>query len=435
MIARKYTDILILLLLVPVAFFVYSNSFNKFEILNNKIDVLADCDSASYAILMKDFHLSKIYGNEYNTTNRNLGDIAQKHKIHHFLYVSSGSLLYKLFLNLYRLFGVNDENYALYSINAFITCCNILLLNALLNIIKPNNNKKFVFLVLYAFSLSTWIYASILDSWPFTTMLILIFFILLFKYRCNTVFMSILVGMFMLSNVILGSLATILIISSYANYKNFNSFFVKSVLAIFLAISTWAFSMFILSIYDNSMMPINYFKYTLWFNNFISYKRHFYDLYVLKVVISNLFINSILSNQPNPIVPQEALRYTFETSNFGLIATVVYLLFIGKMFINMFDNSKAIVCDKVRLKILLGEIHVNLLIYGFALALLPLLWFPPASFLYSLTFVPYLIMACYNYFNYNKLLDTVLLYGATIMVVTNNLFQIVKFREVLSKML
>ncbi|MCI0525908.1 MAG: hypothetical protein L0Y56_00440, partial [Nitrospira sp.] len=107
------------IVLLPIAFLVYSLSFSDIAIIKQRHSVLGDADAANFMILIEDFNLSEKYGNEYNTENRSLGDIAQKHKVHHVLYAIVGSIIYKIFLTVYQLLGVPSDK-ALYSVNAFL---------------------------------------------------------------------------------------------------------------------------------------------------------------------------------------------------------------------------------------------------------------------------------------------------------------------------
>src|SRR6266545_4908822 len=85
----------------PLAFLLYSNSFNTFPILEEKHSVLAEADTAAFMIPISDFQMGKRYGDEYNRIYRGLPDVAQKHKIHHTLYVIMAGMLYNFLSSLY----------------------------------------------------------------------------------------------------------------------------------------------------------------------------------------------------------------------------------------------------------------------------------------------------------------------------------------------
>jgi hypothetical protein len=426
---RKHMWIVIL----PIAFLIYSNSFNNFGILEQKYDVLADADSAAFIMLIKDFHLAKKYGDEYNTNNRGLGDVAEKHKTHHILYVMVASHIYSGFSFLYHLLGIPQHN-ALYSINALLACFNILLLYVLLRYFNPDNEHTGLYILLYAFSLSTWIYASIPESWPFSATLILLFLVLFYKEKFSPVILSFLIGIFMLNNVFLGSLLIFIAVRHLLASENAKEFIWKTLLSSFTALTTWLGSLTVLSLYDASLRPDNLIRYTLWFRTFAGSKLPVYSLYAWKVIISNVFVNSILSNQSSPGVPLEALLYTLKGSFLGVISTLIYSIFLLLIFMRMVKTAKGDCGTKKKLKSIFMREDLHPAMYCIIWLLLTVNMQPTAAFLYSTVMVPLLIVLMQQFINSELRHQKVLLGVVIFLVIINNTAQILKFRAALSVM-
>ena len=424
---KQYVWIFIL----PLAFFVYSNSFNTFPIIEQSVDVLGSSDAVNFQILIKDFHLEKKYGNPYNKVNRNFGDIAQKHKIHHLLYVMVGSLIYKTLSVLYGLFGVS-ANQASYSVNALLSCFNLLLLAILLRYFNAGRGNTALLLFLYAFSLSTWIFSSVPGSWIFTTTLILLFLVLWYRFKCGPLVMSFFIGIAMLGNIFLFSLLIFLFIRYLLSAQSAKELARKTVLSSLVASATWIGLLSLLSLFDDSLRPDNFIRYTFWFKDFVADKLPFYSPYAWKVILSNLFVNSIVSNQPNPEVPLEALLYTLKGSPLGLITTLIYFGLCTVVLLRIFASLRGMAARHDVLRTMLGREEFHIISYCFVWILLTWIVFPPGAFVYSTTTVPLVMILIHRFVSIEKLSHRVLLYATVIMVTLNNIDQILKFRWALS---
>lgn len=421
------------LLIFPFIFIVYSTSFNDFKILEQKHSVLAEADSANFAILIKDFHISKKYGDEYNTDNRSLFDIAQKHKIHHFLYVIVGNIIYKVFSVIYTVFGI-PQSQALYSVNALIGCFNLGLLYILLRYFQNGESTVRCFLWFYAFSLSTWLYGSVPESWSFTITLILLFLVLFYRAGLNPYILSVFIGIAMLNNMFLGSLFIFLLMRFFRSNGKWRSLLGKASLSLLTIFSTWLLSLFVLSFFDDSFRPDNVFKYTIWFKKFIGYNHVPWSLYVWKVIFTNLFVNTILSNQSNPAVPQEALLYTLRESYVGIISTIIYLILFATVILRILFHIRKLSKEKKGFLKIIEKEDNQLLLYCLLWVFLTLILFPPGAFLYSTTIVPLMIILTARFTNQERVYDKVLLYATIAAVIINNSFQVMKFRDALRGM-
>jgi hypothetical protein len=418
-------------ILIPALFVVYSTGFSEFRVIKERGKALGLEDSVNYMILIQDFSLSKKYGDEYNTINRSDYDCAQKHKIHHVLYLGAASLLYKLFLHVYELLGI-PSNQALFSINAFLACVSISLLYVLLRHFHPANDKIGWYLLLYAFSLNTWVYASIPGSWYFMSTLILLFLVFFYKERLNPYSLSVVIGIFMLANLFLGSLFIFLVIRYLTTANSTQTFLKKTVLSGVTTLSTWLLLLLALSLFDGSYRPDNLYHFTVWFKTFLGY-RHTTSEW--KVVFTNMFINAILSNQSDPGVPLNALLLTFKHSIIGTCSTLIYLGLCGLVFVRMLRSFRATRRGDNPFLNLIKREEFHWVLYCLIWVSLTFIMYPPGAFLYATTIVPFIVLLISKYIDLGRAGDRFILYATIIAVILNNVVQIMEFRGALSTML
>lgn len=419
------------LLLFPVAFVVFSLSFNGFRIMEKRNDVVGNTDSACFSLLLKDFALSKTYGNEYNLERRNLGDVSQKHKTHHVLYLIVGSPAYRFFSQAYQKLGIAGFE-PVYSVNALIACLNIGLLFHVVCGFSGNRRTAILFTVLYSFSLSTWVLGSVVESWTFSTTLVLLFVLFFRKMPDRYVLLSLFVGIAMLNNIFLMVLLSFLLIHQAGTCQSLKTFLYRSFLSGFLALATWAAAMSLISIYDGSLSPLNYFKYTIWFKEHLAPPIRFSDIYFWKVAITNLFINSILSNQSDPNIPNEAILLTFRQSVLGAVSTIVYL----SLFAMTAYRAVSACAEKLKEAGITRRIMelpaISMLAFCLLWTFMTIILDPGAGFLYSSLILPFMMVLFQEFLVLNVRLDRYLLYATIVSVIINNANQILKFRAMLS---
>lgn len=417
------------IVIFPAAFLLYSNSFNTFPILEQKHSVLAEADSAAFMIPIRDFHLDKKYGDEYNLKNRGLEDVAQKHKIHHTLYVITAGIIYEFFVFIYRFLGISS-NQALYSINALLSCLNIGLLYVLLRHFSPNDKRTSLFLIFYSLSLSTWIYGSVPESWTLSATMVLTFLIFLYKKRLNYLILSVIIGIAMLNNIFLGSLFIFLFIDYLLTDKGFLKVSKKIILSCIIAICTWAFFMSVFSLFDDSLRPDNYIKYTLWFKKSIAPHILLFKIHHWEVTITNFLINSILSNQSDPVIPKNAILLTIKESYVGVISTLIYLVLMTVVLINLirYIRDKKLLGNKEELS---EKPFLQFMAYSIIWIFLIIIIDPAGGFMFSTLIVPMMIILINRFTDFNNSYQKVLFYTTLGAVGFNNVIQIMKFREAL----
>jgi hypothetical protein len=418
-------------ILIPALFIVYSTGFSEFRVIKERGKALGLEDSMNYMILIQDFSLSKKYGDEYNTINRSDYDCAQKHKIHHVLYVGAASLLYKLFLHVYELLGI-PSNQALFSINAFLACVSISLLYVLLRHFHPGNDKIGWYLLLYAFSLNTWIYASIPGSWYFMSTLILSFLVFFYKEELSPYSLSVIIGIFMLANLFLGSLFIFLVIRYLTTASSTQTFLKKTMLSGVTTLSTWLLLLLALSLFDGSYRPDNLYHFTVWFKTFLGYRHTTTEW---PVVFTNMFINAILSNQSDPGVPLNAILLTFKQSIIGTCSTLIYVGLCGLVLVRMLRSFRAAKSGDHPFLNLVKREEFHWVLYCLIWVSLTFIMYPPGAFLYATTIVPFIVLLISKFIDIRRAGDRIILYAAIIAVLLNNAVQVMKFRDALGNML
>lgn len=418
---------------LALLFVLYSVSFNSYPVIEQEHSVLGDGDCANYARMIRDFSPTAEYGNPYEKDARGVGDIAQKHKIHHFLYLFVAAFLHFILSAFYKLFGL-DPQQALYAVNAVVTCANILLLRALLRRHNPHGNPAWPFLLLYGFSLSSWIFASVPESWPFSATLILIFFNLLDRESVSPRVLAGFVGVMMLNNMILGSLVGFICLRRLKGRWGQRSAWLDGVSYFAVGGAVWLGSLTVLSLIEPGLRPDRYWHYTFWFRQFTLPGLPKWDPYVWKSMTSNLYINSVVSHQQDPQVPQEALLYTLQGNWLGRLATLAYVVLMGLAASRVFAAFRSARAAGEGALDWLADRSQGAIVWCGLMLFINLALFYPGGFLYSTAIVPLFAVVYMRYLNLSNLLDRLVLAVSLLAIVINNSVQIEYFRAVLTGM-
>lgn len=414
-------------------FLCYSVSFRSFPIIDRQHSVLADADAANFKLLVEDFGLGTRFGDERNAIHRGLGDTAQKHKIHHLLYAMVGHQVYLVLRAAYTLLGLPAAR-AVYSVNAVITCFNLLLLALVMRGQNPRSNPTAPFLIFYAASLSTWLYGSVPESWPFSGTLVIGFLWLLQRERLHPALLAALLGVFMLNNLTLGALLVLLWLRLAGETPEWGKLVLRVASASVLTVGVWAGALWLLSFFDGSLRPDRLIGYTLWFKHYVAADLPLTSPYVWKSALSNLFINSLASNQSDPTVPQEALLLTLRQSRLGLVAVIGVASLLALTAVRLFQATAASLRSSGWRPALLREAGLRPAVYCLVMVGVTVVMYYGAGFLYSTTVVPMLALAMCRYLDLSRRLDLGVLCVTLGLMVVNNAEQVVKFREALRLM-
>lgn len=418
-------------ILLTIVFFTYAGSFSNIPIIEEKHSVLADSDAANFALLVREFGFSKRFGDEYKTAQRTEGDVAQKHKIHHVLYAITASGIFTALQPLYRAVGLPADR-AVYGVNALIGCLNIIVLALLIRRLNPNGNPIWPFLVLYAFTLNVWIYSAVPESWPFTSLLVMTF--LLSLTRLKPFLAGALLGIFLLNNIFLSLMFIILSLEIARRSKSVQEWLRTSIVAGAIAVATWAVGMLALSSFDPSLSPVNFIRFTFWFRDYASPGRlPLYDPYVGMSVLSNTFVTSVVSNQPDAFVPQEAMLYTLQGGWLGRVATLSWLALAAVVLAPaMYRLARA---DRARMAAMVRDDHSwDLVVLCAVWAAFTWVVFYASGFLYSMAIVPLFAALLCRHLDFRRRTHMVLCLATVLLIVINNIDQITQFRATLGAM-
>ena len=429
--ARKALGFRILwVLLLPLGV-LYGLSFRNYGIIDRKHSVLADADASNFKMLVEEFGFRRRLGNEYNAINRGIGDNAEKHKIHHVLYAMVAHPIYLTARSVERLAG-GSGNRAAYDVNAVITCLNLVLLALLLRAGGSTAPAALPFLGVYAFSLSTWLYASVPESWPFSASLVLIFLLVLERWRLPLFGLAALIGLFMLNNFALGALFLLLGLRILADEPGVWVACRRAVGAGLVTLAIWLGCLTVLGVFDESLRPDRFFHFTLWFRQYVAAGLPPWALYVWKSVLSNLFVNSLASHQGDPSVPQEALKLTLQSGSVlgvvSLVSVLALLGLTGARFASRLGNAWRSGGWRNAVR---TETTVIPGVWALTMVVVTIVLYYGSGFLYSAVVVPVVLLVAGRVLDLRRPADRWIVYGTLIAVVANNVSQVLIFRAAL----
>lgn len=420
------------IVLLPLALFLYATSFNDLPIIERKHSVLGDADASNYALLLRNFELDKKMGNEWNAHHRSIGDNAQKHKLHHIDYAIVGSAIYRIAAPLYERLGMPRGD-ALYAVNAIISIINMLLLALLLKGSKREGNSILPFVIFYAVTLSTWVFSSVPESWPFSATLVMLFMLALRRRPIRPVLLGCFLGVIMLNNIFMAALAVLAWWQIAGEKTSAVNRLKRSAVVCAVAGVTWVGSLFVLSRYDSSFRPDNFVRYTIWFKQFTGLDLPRTDPYVWKSAGTNLFVNSIASNQPDPSLPQEALQTTLQGSTLGLFTTAAYLL----LFLVAAITFGARAVQSLRgggFRSLVTLSSTDAALWCVTMLCVTVVLFYASGFLYSAVVLPALMIFLASNLDLRSRWQQLLFYATLLLIVINNAAQIAAFHKALAVM-
>jgi hypothetical protein len=406
-------------------------SFRHYSIIDRKHSVLADADASNFKMLVEEFGFSRRLGDQYNAHNRGIGDNAEKHKIHHVLYAMVAHPIYRVARGLERLAGGSGDR-AVYDVNAVITCLNVVLLALLLRVGNLAAPTALPFLALYAFSLSTWLYASVPESWPFSASLVLIFLLALERRQIPLFGLAALLGLFMLNNFALGALYLLLGLRVFADEPKVGAACRRLVGAGILTLAVWLGSLTILGLFDSGLRPDRFFHFTFWFRQYVAAGLPPWSPYVWKSVLSNLFVNSFASHPGDPSVPQEAFKLTLQSgSGLGIASVAAVLAFLGLTGARFGAHLRTAWRNGGWRNALRSGNAVTPAAWALIMVAVTIVLYYGSGFLYSTVVVPAVLLVAGRVLDLRRPADRWIVYGTLIAVVANNVTQVLAFRAAL----
>lgn len=419
--------------IAAILFVVYARTFSNFPIIERGASVVGEADGASYVILWRNFRFDRPVGNPYAVEGRTQNDVAEKHRLHHPVGAAAGYGLTQAFTPIYRWLGLAERE-APFAVSALWGALNIVLLGLLLRRWNAAGNPVWPFLVLYGVSLSSWLYAAVPDSWALTTGLLLVYLLLVASPRVPPIVAAIGLGVFMLNNMTLGAAILFLWLAGWQETPRLTAFLRRAALLTGATIASWVASLTLLSLIDPGYRLDRLMAYSAWFRRFIGASLPPWDPYVWKSMLTNLFVTSMVSNQPNPNMPQEALLYTLQGSWLGRIAVAgVLVLFAAAAF-------RAVAARRESLERGGGRSAAETLRYpamaplSFCLVMVGVTYalYYPSGFTYAAMVLPMLMLLLHRFLDLRRPADRVIVLAAITLVVVNNVVQILRFRATLA---
>jgi len=420
-----------LAVIVALATFVYAKSFSQFPVLEQRHSVLGDADAAAFVPLVRDFELTRPAGDEYRVQGRTINDVAQKHKIHHLMYAAVAHGLYRGIGAPLSALGVS-ERAILYSVNAIIGAVALVLLWVLLGTVNPHGNARWPFVLMTAGSLSMWLYAAMPESWPFSGVLVLLTLLILAKSWLPWWGTAIWIGVAMLNNMTLAMLLVPLGMQLVALDPRPGRVVARSAVASVLAFGVWLGSLWCLSFWEPDLRPDHYFGYLVWFRQFVGEPLPPLAAYNWKVVISNLFFTTLVSNQGDPYVPQDAIRLTLQQSTLGVVATLAVMVFLALIGWRTLATVRAGLGDGGLPGLIRREPVLMAAVYVVVDFFVILLMYPEAAFLYSVAIVGLYSVMAIRVFDLRRRADLIVLGVTLVLLLVNNTVQVLRFRSALA---
>lgn len=421
------------LALLPIFFVFYATSFNDFPIIDTEHSVLGHGDAAQFRLLLEDFSLGRQYGDPYATGatgGRGIEDIAQKHKIHHVVYCIVGGAISQVLQVVYSVFGLSDRQ-AIYSVNALIGCLNIVLLFLILRGVEQPSRPKWPFLLLYGVALGTIVNAAAPESWTFSASLVMSYLLLLRRFPERPVLLGAALGIVMLNNLFLAVLGLLVAVRMVGQTGLDWTAVRRTAIAAVLSVATWAGGLMLFSLFDPYFRPDRFIHYTLWFRDFTALGLAKTDPYVWMSAFSNLFVNSVVSNQPDPAVPQEALLHTLQNSVLGTVVTIAYAA-IALVTAWAAVRHLARTFREEGWQHLLSRREVALVLWPIIMLAVTGFVHYASGFLYQAVVLPAVVALMYRYLPLDRQWGKLLFYSTLLLVIINNIDQVIQFREALA---
>ena len=427
----RRSELVASLVIAAVMFVVYAKSFSGFPIIEQKVSVVGEADGASYLILWREFRLDRPIGNPYALDGRTLSDVAEKHRLHHPVSAATGAVLTRIFLPIYHSLGL-PEREAPFAVAALWGALNIMLVGLLLTRWNPSGNPIWPFLLIYAVSLSPWLYAAVPDSWTLTTTLFLVYLLLVASPRIPAAVVAAALGVFMLNNMALGPAILLLCLARWREAPSLGAFLRRAALLTAIAIVAWVGSLTILALFDPGYRLDRFMAYSAWFRRFMGATLPLTDPYVWKAMLTNLFITSVVSNQPDPNMPAEALLYTLRSSWLGRIAVA------GLLALYLVTGYRALEALRARQKrggsVAQAMVDPAAVPLWFCLAMIGVTYalYYPSGFTYAALVLPLLMLTLHRFLDFRRWPDRIVALAGILAIVVNNVDQVAAFRTALA---
>jgi hypothetical protein len=250
---------------------------------------------------------------------------------------------------------------------------------------------------------------------------------LILESRPRPAWLGIYLGIVLLNNILLAPILLLAPARYRGNGAGWPEALKSTAAAGILAVGAWAVVLTALSPFDESFRPDHFVQYTLWFREFVAPDLTPASLYVWKSAITGLFVNSVVSNQPDPTLPQEALLLTLRSSYLGAMAI---LLYAGVALIAAVRAIHAAKGQGLQNALVKQEPAV----FSFIMLLITAFTFYPGAILYSTVVTPLIAAFLCRNLDLRLQREAWLLYAMLLVMVVNNADQVLKFRAALSLM-
>lgn len=307
------------LLAVMVAI-VCSLTFLHYPVLDHRTSIVLEADTNDYVHLLMDSRWRWFLD---PTAQASLTWEEQRKVLHHVAYFPVAEGVTRILMLLAAPAGGMARRTAIYAINGVLTLVNIVLLAVLLRRLTPRASLAFV--LLFVFSLSTWVYGALPDTWVLSGTFVLLT-VLMASSRIPLGLVSAAIGLFMLNNFTLASATLILVPRVVGRSGETSGWLRRAVAATAPALVVWVVATQLLATTQPLFHLTDFARATAAFQHtLLPEPRSPVSPIRWGVAFAQLFVLSIICNQSALNVSAPALLRTAANVPFGSIGVVLLL--------------------------------------------------------------------------------------------------------------
>jgi hypothetical protein len=237
----------------------------------------------------------------------------------------------------------------------------------------------------------------------------------------------------MLNNMAIAALVGVLWLREWRSAPVGVRLLARSAGALVVVLATWLAGLTGLSFFDPGFRPDHYWAFSRWFRDYMGATLPLTDPYVWKSVISNLLVNGVTTNQPDPNMPQEAMMATLRSSRLGAAAIVALAGLLLAATIRLVRYALA-AAREAGLRTALTDPAVFPALWCLVMIVVTVAIYYGGGFTYAALTTPMLAALLCRHLDLRRPVERVLVWAAVAVIVINNLDQVRQFRAALDRM-
>ena len=302
---------------------VCAGTFSRFPVFDQATDVVMAADSSDYIRLIVGSRWLALF-------DESSGDVLsgeeRRKVVHHILYFPVTEVLIRMSMGVAAPFGGVGRRGALFAANAVLTALNVIIFSVLLH--RLGRGRSIAFVLLYACSLSTWVYGALPDTWVLSGTLALLVLLMVVVGVPATI-VSAAVGLFMLNTFTLGCALLTLVPRFVRESTTVCQFALRVAMAIGTTLLVWIGTLQALG----SIQPLfgvqNFLWLTIDFGQNISQRWSLLSPVRWGFAFVQMFILSVISNQEFLNFGGLTIVRTLANVPFGTAGVLLYVTLLA----------------------------------------------------------------------------------------------------------